>query len=156
MHFPHEINHIIPVPGRSIERPGSKGAARARLWGMLGDRRPVPVTTSPVSALRRVARAALLAAAATAAPAAPAALTASCSYNVERPRLHVTRVEWLGLDTQGVTLRATVAAYNPNDFELPLRTECHLNVMGENPTLQPEPRPVDELKGLIAKLAKKP
>lgn len=75
----------------------------------------------PLRAVARAARCAALLATLGGTSFALTAATASCSTNVERPQLHVTRVDVVGLDLSGVTLRTTIAAYNPNGFELPMR-----------------------------------
>jgi LEA14-like dessication related protein len=43
-----------------------------------------------------------------------------CDLNVERPRLVPREVVWQGMSPQGLVMRITLAAYNPNNFELPL------------------------------------
>ena len=50
-----------------------------------------------------------------------AALLLGCSMHVETPRLTIQSAQLVGAGTGGVTFRTTFAAYNPNDFELPLR-----------------------------------
>jgi LEA14-like dessication related protein len=47
-------------------------------------------------------------------------LLVGCGH-VERPRFVPQHAEWLGGDAHGLALRVTLAAYNPNPFELPLR-----------------------------------
>jgi len=50
-----------------------------------------------------------------------AALGAGCNLHVERPVLRPRAIAWQSVDASGLRFRVTIAAYNPNTFELPLR-----------------------------------
>jgi hypothetical protein len=49
-----------------------------------------------------------------------ALLFQGCNMHVERPVLHPRTVDFAGAEAEGVVFRVTIAAYNPNTFDLPL------------------------------------